>query len=89
MLATVTSKGQVTLPKAIRDQLGLREGVRLDLQVVDGTLQARPVAGSSLDKVIGILQRPGMTALSPHDMDRAIAHAVTAKFGPARQRSSS
>lgn len=30
MLATLTSKGQVTLPKQIRDKLGLKAGSKLD-----------------------------------------------------------
>lgn len=34
--ATVTSKGQITLPKAIRDALGLREGDRVLFRVLDG-----------------------------------------------------
>jgi AbrB family looped-hinge helix DNA binding protein len=33
---TVSAKGQIAIPKAIRDQLGLDEGTRLDLKV-DGT----------------------------------------------------
>jgi AbrB family looped-hinge helix DNA binding protein len=33
---TVSAKGQIAIPKAIREQLGLEEGTRLDLQV-DGT----------------------------------------------------
>jgi AbrB family looped-hinge helix DNA binding protein len=30
---TVSSKGQVAIPKAVRDQLGLREGTKLQLRV--------------------------------------------------------
>lgn len=36
MLAKVTSKGQVTLPKAVREALGVRPGDRLLFRVVDG-----------------------------------------------------
>jgi antitoxin PrlF len=34
--ATVTSKGQVTLPKSVRDALGLTAGDRVLFRVLDG-----------------------------------------------------
>ncbi len=34
--ATVTSKGQVTLPKAVRDALGVHEGDRIVFRVLEG-----------------------------------------------------
>lgn len=86
MLATMTSKGQIARPKPIRDQLGLHDGARLDFEVVDGALHARPVTVSALDKVVGILHRPGLPALSVEEMDQAIAKAVTTKFAAARGR---
>ncbi|MBT3341593.1 MAG: AbrB/MazE/SpoVT family DNA-binding domain-containing protein [Gemmatimonadetes bacterium] len=43
MEAKLTSKGQVTVPKSCRDQLGLKPGTLLDFEVVDGVLTARKV----------------------------------------------
>lgn len=44
-IATMTSKGQVTIPKRIREELHLRTGDRLDFQVEEnGTLRILPVA---------------------------------------------
>lgn len=34
--ARVTSKGQVTIPKKVREELGLRDGDRVLFRVVDG-----------------------------------------------------
>lgn len=48
MLATVTGKGQVTIPKEIRDRLGIEVGTKLDFQVeADGTLRVRPLGRGS------------------------------------------
>lgn len=41
MRATMTSKGQVTIPKAIRDRLGLREGSVIDFEEVEGEVRLR------------------------------------------------
>ncbi len=38
MKTTVSEKGQVTIPKAIREKLGLRPGTVLDLTAVEGKL---------------------------------------------------
>ena len=38
MYATVTSKGQITLPVAARRVLGLREGQKVEVRVVGNTL---------------------------------------------------
>ena len=40
MKATVSKKGQVTIPKACREQLGIEPGAVLDFEVVDGKLVA-------------------------------------------------
>lgn len=41
MKAILSQKGQVTIPKACRDKLGLKTGTVLDFEAVDGTLVAR------------------------------------------------
>lgn len=78
MQATITSKGQVTLPKPIRDRLGLTEGTQLDFDIVDGVIHARPVNRTALD-IFGILRRPGQRPVSLEEMDQAIAQATVAR----------
>ncbi|WP_119821348.1 AbrB/MazE/SpoVT family DNA-binding domain-containing protein [Halalkaliarchaeum desulfuricum] len=40
---TVTSKGQVTIPKRIRDELGLSAGTKVEFVLdEDGTIRVRP-----------------------------------------------
>jgi len=41
MKATISQKGQVTVPKACRDRLGLKAGTVLDFETRDGMLIAR------------------------------------------------
>lgn len=38
---SVTSKGQVTIPKEIRRQLGIRQGSRIEFVCVDGRVEIR------------------------------------------------
>lgn len=43
--AKVTSKGQVTLPKAIRDALGLDESSTVEFTLTDGGAVMKPATG--------------------------------------------
>jgi antitoxin PrlF len=46
MAHTVTSKGQVTIPKRVRDRLGIRAGSAVAFELTaDGEVVLRPVAG--------------------------------------------
>lgn len=40
-MATVTSKGQVTVPKGIRDALGLSPGSEVEFELAEGTAVLR------------------------------------------------
>lgn len=76
MLSTVTDKGQVTLPKAIRDRLGIRPGTRVDFEVQgDGTLKVRVLTRGAAG-LFGLLARPDEAARSLEEIDAGIAEAV-------------
>ncbi|MEO6013015.1 MAG: AbrB/MazE/SpoVT family DNA-binding domain-containing protein [Devosia sp.] len=36
MVATVTAKGQITIPKAVREALGVKAGSKVDFKRLDG-----------------------------------------------------
>ncbi len=79
MLATVTVKGQVTVPKAIRDQLKIEQGTQLDFKLnADGTFLVRPLKRSALS-IVGLLKRPGRVAMTLGQMNQAVADAAAAR----------
>ncbi|NKI96316.1 AbrB/MazE/SpoVT family DNA-binding domain-containing protein [Rhizobacter sp. SG703] len=83
MYATLTSKGQVTVPKEIRDRLGLDAGSTLDFQLLpDNTITARPVTPDAR-RIRGILKSPDATALTIEQMDEGIAQHLREKHAPA------
>lgn len=56
----VSEKGQVTIPKALRERLGIRAGTELDFEEERGRLVARKVvAEDPVDAVYGILELEG------------------------------
>lgn len=70
--ATVTSKGQVTIPVDVRAELGLRPGSRLAfIPTGTGSYEIRAERGSIRD-LEGIVPAPP-EAVTLHDMDAAIA----------------
>lgn len=72
MLATVTSKGQITLPKEIRDQLGLVVGSKLDFSIeADGSLRVRPLRRGAAD-LFGLLHDPDRAASTVEQMNEAV-----------------
>jgi len=79
----LSSKGQVVLPKAIRDLCGWRPGTELIVELTgDGvTLHARkPFPASRHEPVFGRLQYAG-PPVSLEDMDAALARRFAARRG--------
>jgi antitoxin PrlF len=69
--ATITSKGQTTIPKDVRDRLNLKPGDRLDFVFdEDGSLRVVPL-NVSLDNLKSILPLP-QRKLSAEELDEAI-----------------
>jgi antitoxin PrlF len=57
MKATISEKGQVTIPKRLRERLGLRAGQVLDFEEANGTLIARKTQDQDpVDRVFGIIE---------------------------------
>jgi antitoxin PrlF len=74
-VATLTSKGQVTIPKDVRDQLHLGVGGRVDFRVDvrSGTATLVPL-NKGVDDVFGMLHHKApATAVSVQEMRKGIA----------------
>jgi AbrB family looped-hinge helix DNA binding protein len=77
-IATVTSKGQVTIPKVVRDLMHIDAGDQIDFVVTErGDVLVRSV---SLDvrALRGMLKRPRRKSVSVEQMNAAILryHAI-------------
>lgn len=79
-LATITSKGQITIPKAVRDSLKLHTGDKVEFVVTaKGEAIIRP-ATKKVDELFGILHKPGRKPVSVEEMDAAIRRKMRAKY---------
>ena len=78
--ATLTSKGQLTIPKVVRDSLRLHAGDRVAF-VVHGDEEAvlKPVT-KSVDEVFGRLHSPAQTRRSIDEMKAAVARRIRSRL---------
>ena len=66
---TLTSKGQITIPREIRDRLGLKSGDKLAFTLLsDGTLIVRAKTKRLID-IVGSLTRLDQPKVAIEDMD--------------------
>lgn len=52
--SVISEKGQVTIPKAIRDRLGLRPGTAIEFEVREGKLVGHKTDSASDDPVLAV-----------------------------------
>ena len=79
--ATLITKGQVTIPKEVREHLGIDTGDRLSFVVQeDGTVMVKPLT-RHVRELGGFLRRSGQRPVSISQMDAGIAKRMHAKFG--------
>ena len=58
MEATVAERGQITLPKAVRDALGLTKGSKLKIELDGGRIVLRKDVDDALSRARGRLKLP-------------------------------
>ena len=63
MEATVAERGQITLPKSVRDALGLTKGTKLTVEIDGGRVVLRKDVKDALSRVRGRIKLPpGVTS---------------------------
>jgi antitoxin PrlF len=78
--AKVTSKGQITIPKEVRDSLGFAEGTTVIVIEKDGEAILRPKTGRAIDLAGFLGKPPSGRSLTIEEIDDAIGEAVAKKF---------
>lgn len=79
-LATLTTKGQVTIPKIIREALKLSTGDKIEIILTEKREAIiRPVS-KKVDDIFCKLHKPGRKAVSLDAMDDAIRTRMRDKF---------
>lgn len=71
--STITSRGQTTVPKAVREALELKAGDRVRYTIEGSAVRIRPLR--PISRLRGIVQHQG-PPLSLEDMDRAVAEGA-------------
>jgi AbrB family looped-hinge helix DNA binding protein len=68
--ATLTSKGQTTIPKEIRDSLGLKTGDRMTFTLMPDATVIMRVKGKSITALAGALHKKGRKAVPVEQLSR-------------------
>ncbi len=82
---TLSSKGQLVIPKGVRNDAHLTAGARLQVLYLDGEIRLRPLPEqnlSSLDAVAGCLYKPGRKPLTEAQSQAAIRARLKTRNAP-------
>jgi antitoxin PrlF len=79
-LGKVTSKGQTTVPKEVRDSLGLGEGTQVEWTVEDGKATVKPKKKLRAIDLLGMLGPSPVGPVSIKEMNEAIGDAIVESY---------
>ncbi|MBX5158526.1 MULTISPECIES: AbrB/MazE/SpoVT family DNA-binding domain-containing protein [unclassified Rhizobium] len=85
---TLSPKGQITLPKDLRDALGLRPGDQLVFSVIDGEVVMTPKS-INFNDLAGLLGAPPNGRASLEEIDVAVTDAAGSDVVDEARRSKS
>lgn len=82
MVTTVSAKGQITLPRFMRDALGLKPGTIVSVDLKEGELRLRPAPAGTARRLAGSLRRyarPGTFKSVRAHVKKEVARAAAAE----------
>lgn len=85
--ATLSSKGQLVIPKPVRESARLAAGDVFSVRWVEGELRLTPIpriSPTTVDEVAGCLSRPGRKMLSEKETRARIAARIVADDAASR-----
>ncbi len=79
-LATITSKGQVTIPKKVRDQLHLKPGDTIDFEIDSHNTIRITAKKRHHSELAGMFKHKAKKIYSVEEMDEGIAEYLRRKY---------
>jgi antitoxin PrlF len=81
-IATVTSKGQVTLPKELRERLHILAGERIEFRIDEESSTATLIPmNKRVEDIFGMLKRKNnRKAVATEEMDESIRTKIRKKY---------
>jgi len=73
-MVKVSSKGQIIIPKEVRERLGVRTGEKLLVVSRDGEILLRKTQGISIEEIAGKIEK--QTKQESIDVDRLVDEAI-------------
>ncbi len=68
--ATLTSKGQTTIPKEIRESLGMKAGDRMTFTLMPDRTVVMRIKNKSITQLAGLLHKKGRKTVSLEELSR-------------------
>ncbi|NQV72613.1 type II toxin-antitoxin system PrlF family antitoxin [bacterium] len=79
-ISRLTSKGQTTIPKEIRDALRLKPGDRIEFNIdIDGKVQMRAL-NKDISSLAGMFYDPNRKTVTIEEMNEAIEQAAADRY---------
>lgn len=79
--AKLTAKGQITIPKKVREHLSCSTGDRIDFQIEDDGSVRIERRTRDFRELRGLLHREGQRTVTVEEMDEGIRRRMAEKFG--------
>ena len=78
--ATITSKGQITIPKDVRNILHLESGSKVDFLINDNGEAVMRSLSKTTEDVFGILSSPKRKKVSVREMDKKLKNTLKKRW---------